>query len=1085
MRRIPIPLWLSLVLAVLAAGPALAQTGQINGVVTDNSGAVVPGATVKAVEQATGLPRETVTGADGRYVFTAMRPTSYDITAELQGFQTQQRKGILLQANQNLTVNIALELGTLAETVTVAGESPVVDVTSSTISEVVDSKRIVELPLNGRDAATLSTLVSGMVLTAVDQESGKTIPGALRLSTNGTESRQVSFRLDGTSHTDPYFQQNQPFPFPDALQEFSIQTSNYSAAQGNSAGAVVNAVTRSGTNNLHGGGFGYLRDNTFNARNFFSPTKDLLKRKQYGGYAGGPIQHNKTFFFAGWQGTDITNVGSTLVQFLPTADERNGNFATCGAACNVAIRDPLTGQPFPGNQIPVSRFDPAAVNVLKYLPSVTGDGRVQVPRRIGQMDNQFVTKIDQMVSSKDQVSVRYFFDQFNNDPTYTEGDLSTYRNPTLGSRIRMQNIVGSWTRTISSTLLNETRIGYNRVHSRRYPPDNVPSMKDLGVRLPIYPTLPSISQIRADGYFEIADNLEASFVRPGYEVNNRATWIRGKHNIQFGGELQHYTVTIRNEFRRAGHFTFNGGVTGHPIADFLLGAINTFDQGTGEYKDYIVNYGSLFAQDDFKVSPRLTLNLGLRFESTPPWHEQVGRIEVFTLENYAKNVRSTVFPQAPRGETFRGDPGVPYDGTDAQSSNFGTRLGFAWDVSGDGKTSLRGGGGMFYDQHRDGESGNGAVNAAPWNLRLSVTRPSGPFSDPYRGRTDFDLITDGTIGTQRAIFPTPVLIETLDTVYKTPLTYNFNLTFERELARQLSGRVAYVGSRSVNGRRTVQLNPSVYTPGATTATTDARRIFAADQIGTVLLQKQDRESIYNSLQATISKRYSRGFTVTSNYTLSKVVGNFGDEIIPYTEFNLDERDPLIWGPLTQDRRHRFTTSWVLDLPGGNMDSAMKWVIGGWQWSGVMEYQTGKPFNIISGVDNSRRGIGSTNDRAKLTGQPLEPPAGSDPLLWFNPAAFALNDVGTFGNTPKGYLYGPSLHSWNMGLFKNVPMRGEMKAQFRIEVFNIFNQVNFDIPGTTPNDNRIAVNSANFGRITRTVPGIGDPRIVQLGLKFLF
>jgi hypothetical protein len=289
----------------------------------------------------------------------------------------------------------------------------------------------------------------------------------------------------------------------------------------------------------------------------------------------------------------------------------------------------------------------------------------------------------------------------------------------------------------------------------------------------------------------------------------------------------------------------------------------------------------------------------------------------------------------------------------------------------------------------------------------------------------------------------------------------------------------------VNGRFTVQLDPSVYVPGATTATTDARRLFAASGIGQVNLQVQNRESIYNSLQLTISKRYRHGFTVTSNYTLSKVVGNFGDEVIPYNEFNLDKRDPLVWGPLFQDHRHRFTTSWVWDLPGGTIDGPMKWVLGGWQWSAVMEYQTGQPFNIISGQDNSRRGIGSSSDRAKLTGQPLAPPAGSDPLLWFNPAAFAANDVGTFGNTPKGYLYGPSLHDWNMGLFKNFKVNNDVKVQFRVEFFNIFNQVNFDIPGTTPSDNRIAVNSANFGKITRTVPGVGDPRIVQFGLKFVF
>jgi hypothetical protein len=1082
MQRILSAVWLAGVLVVLVASPALAQTGQINGVLTDNTGSVVPGASVKAVETATGLSRDTVSGADGRYTFTSLRPTTYDITAELSGFRTTQRKGVILQANENLTVSFSLELGNLEETLTVTGQSPTVDVTSSALSEVVDQKRIVELPLNGRDAAKLSTLVAGMVLTAVDQESGKTIPGALRLSTNGTEARQVSFRLDGTSHTDPYFQQNQPFPFPDALQEFSIQTSNYSAAQGNSAGAVVNAVTRSGTNEFHGGAFGYLRDRTFNARNFFSPEKDFLKRQQYGGFAGGPIQRSKTFFFIGWQGTDLQNVGTTKTATVPTADQRAGNFGSA------VVRDPLTGLPFPNNQIPVSRFDPSSVALLKFIPVPGADGRILIPRRIGQQDNQVVTKVDRTLGQKDQLYARYFFDNFHNDPTYTEGNLLSYSNPTLAAGTRMQNIVGGWTRTLSSTLLNEARVGYNRTFSRRFPPPGVPSMQDLGVRLPIYPALPSISEINANNFFNIGDNLEASFYRPGIEVADRMTWAKGRHNLLFGGELQRYSVEIRNQFRRAGHFQFAGNTTsgtGNTLADFLLGHLSQFDQGTGEYKDYVVNYGSLFAQDDFRVSSRFTLNLGARLESTPPWHEKVGRIERFTLSDYQNNVRSTVFPQAPRGETFRGDPGVPEDGTDPSVYNFGPRVGFAWDITGDGKTSLRGGGGAFYDQHRDGESGNGAVNAAPFNLRLSVTRPSGPFSDPYRGRTDFNLITDETIGTQQAIFPRPVLIETLAEDYKTPVTYNYNLTFEREVTQGIMARAAYVGSRSRNGRFIVSLNPAIATiPGATTSNTDARRQFAADGIGVVNLQVQDRRSNYNGMQLTLSKRYSHGFQVSSNYTLSKVEGDFagerqltGGEIIPYFMF----QDPaLMWGPLDQDHRHRFTTSWVMDLPGQNLSGPLRWVIGGWQWSGVMQYQTGRPFTVTSGADNSLDGIG--NDRAKLTGADVNavPTTPCANCVWyFNPAAFATNDLGTFGNVGKGAYYGPSLHAWDMAVSKNFRFNSSSYVQARVEFFNIFNQVNLDIPNTAVN------NPATLGRITRTDPGSGDPRILQFGLKFVF
>jgi hypothetical protein len=1077
MRQILSVVSLAAVLTLVGASPALAQTGQVNGVITDNTGGVVPGVSVKAIETATGLSRETVTDADGRYIFTALRPTTYEMSAELSGFRTSQRKGVLLQANQNLTVNFAIEVGTLSETVTVSGESPTVDVTSSAISEVVDQRRIVELPLNGRDPAKLSTLVAGMVLTLVDKESGKTIPGALRLSTNGTESRQVSFRLDGTSHTDPYFQQNQPFPFPDALQEFSIQTSNYSAAQGNSAGAVVNAVTRSGTNDFHGGAFGYLRDRTFNARNFFSAEKDFLKRRQQGGFLGGPIQHSKTFFFVGWQGTDLQNVGTTKTATVPTAEQRLGNFGS------TTVRDPLTGLPFPNNQIPVSRFDPASVNVLKYMPSPGADGRISIPRTIGQQDNQIVMKGDHRLTQNDQLSVRYFFDNFHNNPTYTDGNLLSYSNPTLAAGTRMQNIVGGWTRTFSSALLNEARIGYNHTFSRRFPPDGVPSMQDLGVRLPIYPSLPSISEINANNFFNIGDNLEASFYRPGIEFNDRMTWTKGKHNLQFGGELQRYSVEIRNQFRRAGHFQFAGSTTtgtGNTLADFLLGQLSNFDQGTGEYKDYVVNYGSVFAQDDFRVNQRLTLNLGARLESTPPWHERVGRIEMFTLQNYQNNVHSTVFPQAPRGETFRGDPGTPEDGTDPSTLNFGPRVGFAWDITGDGKTSLRGGGGAFYDQHRDGESGNGGVNAAPWNLRLSVVRPAGPFADPYRGRTDFNLITDATIGTTQALFPRPVLIETLDPTYKTPVTYNFNLTFERELMQGVMARAAYVGSRNRNGRWNWELNPAdASIPAATTGNTDARRPFntPADGIGTVNLQVQDRTSNYNAMQLTISKRYSHGFQISSNYTLSKVEGDFGSQLIPYNQY----QDPaLMWGPLDQDHRHRFTTSWVMDLPGQNLAGPVRWVVGGWQWSGVMQYQTGRPYTVTSGTDNSLDGI--SNDRAKLTGADFNaiPTSVCANCMWaFNPAAFATNDLRTFGNVPKGAYYGPSLHNWDMGVSKNFRFNASSYVQARVEFFNIFNQVNFDIPNTAVN------NQATLGRITQTDPSSGDPRILQFGLKVVF
>jgi Carboxypeptidase regulatory-like domain len=1064
----------SVVICALLASPAAAQqAGQISGVVTDSSGAVVPGVSVTAIEVSTGFRSTAVTVDGGRYHFPSLRPTRYELTAEIAGFRTYRHQGIELQANQSLTVNVTIQVGALENAVTVTGETIQVDTTTSALSQVVDHARIVELPLNGRDVARLTTLVAGTVLGSVSTETGKSIPGGLRLSSNGSQERQVAFRLDGTSNTDFYFQENQTFPFPDALQEFSIQTANYTAAQGNNAGAVVNVVTRSGTNQFHGGAFGYVRDRAFNARNFFAPEPDHLKRNQFGGYTGGPIVRGKTLFFAGWQGTTIENRAADVSAFVPTVDQRNGNFATCGTPCTRPIRDPATGANFPDNQIPTSRFDPAAVALLRYIPAASGDGRIQIARDIAQDMNQLVTKIDHQAGASDHFSGRYFIDHFDNASIFNDDNLLTYRGGSNQSRVRTQNAVLSWKRTFTPSLLNEFHFGYNRIHSRRAPPDGVPGMRELGVRLPLYPTLPSIGEIRVQDFFNIGDNLEASFVRNGFEINNRSSWIRGRHNMQFGGELQYYKVDIENEFRRAGHYIFNGNVTGNAMADFFLGRLNTFDQGTGEYKNNRALYSSLFFQDDYRMRPGVTLNMGVRYEPTPPWHEVVGRIQRFTIADYENGVRSTQFVNAPPGLTFRGDPGVPEDGTRGDYNNIAARLGFAWDLSGDGKTSLRGGAGMFYDQHLLGEFNNGAVNAPPWNVRLSVVQPEGPFSDPYRGRTDFNTVTPEVVGSPTAPFPRPVLVESYDETFTTPLTYNWNLTLEREVLGRWLARAAYVGSASRSGRTTINLNPARYVPGSsTTGNTDARRLFAPIY-GNINYFVQDRESNYNSMQLTLNRRYSDGFTVMANYTLSKSVGNFGDLLIPW--FTPDV-DGLEWGPLDQDRRHRLVVSWVWDVPGPASSGLARTALQGWQVSGIMQYQSGAPFTVSSGRDNSLDGLG--NDRAKLTGVSAAPPEGSDKTVWFNTAAFAVNDVGTFGEVDKGAFYGPHLYYWDMGLFKNFDLPGGTKVQFRTEFFNIFNQVNFNLPNRN-------VSGGGFGRITSTHPDAGDPRIIQFGLKVVF
>ena len=915
----------------LFAGVVLGQhAGQILGSISDGKGAAISGATVKATEVATGFARNAVSDSDGRFVLPGIRPTHYEIAVEAKGFRPILRTGIELLANQNLTVHIAMEIGEVTEAVNVVGGAVQVDTTTSTLSEVVDRSRIVELPLNGRDAARLSTLVAGTMIVSVSTETGKSIPGGLRLSSNGSQGRQVAFKLDGVSNTDFFFQENQTFPFPDALQEFSIQTSNYSAAQGNNAGAVVNVVTRSGTNDLHGGAFEFVRNRVFNARNFFAKERDFLKRNQFGAFGGGPVVlpgydgRNKTFFFLGWQGTRIRNRAQDASAFAPTSAQRRGDFSSLLSGSNpVYLRDPqLSGTCnaadrtacFPNNQIPVSRFDPTTSNVLKFIPEVGGNGLVVFGRNIAQEMDQGVAKVDHKLTAQDQISGRYFIDHFRNAAIYNDDNLLTYRGGSNQSRVRTQNVALTWTRTISPAVLTEFSFGYNRIHSRRAPPTGAPGMQELGVRLPLYPTLASIAQIEAVGFFNIGDNLEAAFVRNGFEWSNRTNWVIGRHTMQFGGEIARYRVDINNEFRRAGHYVFRGNITGNAIADLMLGRLDSFDQGTGEYKNNRATYAALFFQDDFKILPRLTLNLGMRYEPTPPWHEVRGRIEYFTIENFRAGVRSSQFKNAPPGVLFRGDPGVPEDGALGDYNNVAGRFGFAWDVFGDGKTSVRGGAGMFYDQHLLGEFNNGGVNAPPWSIRLSVTRPQGPFSDPYQGRSDFDQISLSAIGSPDAPFPRPVLLTTYDGKHTTPLTYNWNLTVEKEILSSWLARAAYVGSASNYGRVVKQLNPA--RPG--TGSVDSRRIFAPE-LGNIDYFTEDRRSYYHSLQLSLNKRLAQGFTILANYTLSKALGNYSGsagEAIEVAPWYVDKADDLVYGPMDFDHRHRFVISWVWEYPAG-------------------------------------------------------------------------------------------------------------------------------------------------------------------------
>jgi hypothetical protein len=1074
--------------------------GTIIGTVTDPSGALVASAKVTAVESATGASREAITNAAGEFVIPGLRPTTYTLTIEASGFNKYTQSNITLTADQSETVNIALTVGQANQVVTVEATAQQTDTYTSTLKEVVDSQRMVDLPLNGRNAANLTTLVPGAVLApngGADQGQTKTFPGAVEITTNGARQNMVAYNLDGADNVDRYTNVNNPFPFPDALQEFSVQTANYSAEYGGNAGAVVNVITKSGTNAIHGDFFGFIRNGDLNARNYFAKVADPLKRGQEGGTIGGPVKKNKTFFFAGYQFTSLRDVTNGLNKTVPTPAEEVGNFA--GQA---TIYDPLTGLPFPGNQIPIGRIDPASLGVMKYLPASTAaSGIVFYSSPLHQNFNDVMGRFDHVFSDKDHASLRYDWQLFTNKPVYTPTNILSYAD---GSDIIAQNVLAQETHIFSPSLLNEFRVGFLRDASIRGPAPNVPSVRTFGVNIPYQPPANDVQSVNVSGFFSFGDNPFARFTRNNIIGNDEIRWVVGHHNLTIGFDLERRQVELDNGFNSPGLFTFTGQSnhtlsSGSAMADFIIGDLYQFQQAQGQFENANAWMSGYFIHDDWKVSKRFTVNLGLRWEPYFPYHEVDGRVEGFSIPNYQAGIHSTVYPNAPPGLLFRGDPGFPTNGTGNNFKDWGPRAGFAYDVFGDGKTSLRGGAGVFYDSATNGIFNNNMVDEAPFAQQILLTNPPGPFSNPLAGESQYASVFPAAFPVPKnVVLPGPVAVTTFNLAgnlaFKVPVVYSWNLTLEHQFGDQWLGRLAYVGSHSTHLSLQQYLNPSIYIPGSSLS--EQQRVLFPGYSNNMELLDESGNSHYDSLQLTMQKRFSHGVSVLANYTWQHSIddvppssgstgagatGGAGPLPIPWYASGNKQLD---YGTSDFNRQHVFVVSYLWDIPAPRTSNKLvKGVLGNWELTGIVTAETGLAFTVFSGKDISQTGL--NQDRGVyLGGNPLGGVAcKTAPCVnYINPAAFGQPAAGSVGNVGKGALTGPGLFDWDMGLFKNIPIKERWRVQLRGEFFNTFNHSNFTTPASGgSNYPTFTLSSSTFGTITSA----NDPRIIQLALKVTF
>jgi hypothetical protein len=1035
---------IALTLALAVAGHAQTWRGTISGTVMDEARAPLAGARVLLTGEETGRALVATTAASGEFAFASLRPGSYRLQVERQG-AGQQTQTITLQVNQNVHVDIALLPAARTEQVSVSAVAELLRTESAAISGVLDTRMIRGLPLDGRNFYELSLLLPGVLPAA--QGSAGTARGDFAVHVNGAREDANSFLLDGVYNGDPKLGGVAATPPVDAIREFEVLTSTYDASFGRSAGGQINVVLQSGTNQLHGTVYEFLRNSALDARNRFSPPDagdPQHQRNQFGFAAGGPLRRNSTFFFADYEGRRVRE-GVPRITNVPTALERTGDFSQSP----VPPIDLFTQQPFPGNRIPAQRLHPIGQGILSLYPqpnrNVPGENFISVPTRRDRSDS-FDLRLDQQLGRASELSARYSFNDRDLVEPFSGASFASI--PGFGTTIprRTQNAMVSETHAFRADFLNEIRAGYSRVASGAFQEERTSATnRDLGL-----PELSSnardrgLSFITLPGYSALGDeytNPQHS-TTDVYQLVDQATVSRARHLLKFGGDIRVLRQNAYRDVQSRGFLSFIG-ISGNPVGDALQGFVTVAGAARlDNHQNLRTESYNLFVHDTIRLSPALVLSAGLRWEyNSPPVDARD---------------RARVYDAARGGLADVGSAGIPRAGYAADWNNLAPRVGVAW-APGNRNTVLRAAWGMYYDQSALAP-GEGLYFSPPYfDLRLFVTSATFPIllHDPFPANYPF---------------PSPPSALAFQRDLRTPYLQHWNFNVQQALGDSRVLEIGYVGSKGTKLLSARDLNQ----PQPSAAAFYLRPNPMFEDI-TVLESRGS--SSWHSLQTRFQQRFSRGLAALIAHTWGKSIddaSNFfssaGDPNFPQDSYNLRAER----GRSSFDVRHRLSVSYSWELPVARRNR----LLGGWSTHGIWSFQTGRPFTVAlhPDIDNSNTGRSTlgfgANDRPNVVGDPAA--GASLPERWFNTAAFAMPARGQFGNSGRNVLEGPGLATINASVLKDTSLAESVLLQFRAEAFNLLNRVNYDLPD-------IYFGSPTFGRILSAQNG----RRLQLGLKLLF